>query len=402
MKKISSLILAAYCIGMVIYVAINDDQFQWDFRIYYYAAEADAIGLNPYDSETISTLAKMPIGLNFVYHPICLFIFKPLLAMDYKTAYDLYLLAKCAVLLAIMLLWRKEYSVCRDGPMFYLFCVLAFNSAIPLDLMAGNVSIFEQLFIWLSFSFLLRGKPLLFMISVVVASMFKISPLILLTLGPIVMGKRGYYFLFGGLISFGLILVISYISDPALFGNFIKNAAALNERGIVDPSVLALIKDPFILLERRAGISLPIGIAYALYAGGIIAILTVSRKSYLLLKNSHIEEKNMLIIFFVCVVLALVLPRFKSYSYILLIVPSYYLIKSITIKNVYPFLFIAMILTTVSRWNIPGSQIMIRAFWDYYSLLLAFGIWLLYIKYIKILLRENDSGPTEGMELRGC
>ena len=386
-KKISIIVIVAYSIILIWYFASNSNQYQWDFRVYYYAAEAYSQGLNPYDQANLSELASVPISLKFVYPPLTLLLFRVFLIFDYESAYYVFLLIKLVILAFLILLWSKEFITGNDRILFYLICLFGFNSAIVVDIMAGNVSIMEQLLIWLSFYFLLKEKPLLFNILLIGASFLKIAPIAFLILNLIILKEKRFRYFLGGISAFVIVLALNFIYDPLMFKEFIINAGGLYERGIINPSTFALIRDPFELLTIRTGIVIPAYFAVCIYVFVLIAVSATSWKLIKIIMRSDLYDKNTIVIYFVCIVFAILIPRFKSYSYILLLVPAFYAIKVIEFKNVTPFLVIAFILTTPSKWNIPGTHYVIRAIWEYYSLLLAYALWGLYIYMITV---KND------------
>jgi hypothetical protein len=90
------------------------------------------------------------------------------------------------------------------------------------------------------------------------------------------------------------------------------------------------------------------------------------------------ENRQMLEVFLVCLVYALIHPRFKDYAYILLIVPAYYIIMSNRFTKANPFVFFLAALV-YPPFIIPGTEIIFMFFWKYYPLIVAYVIWGMYL-----------------------
>ncbi len=116
-----------------------------------------------------------------------------------------------------------------------------------------------------------------------------------------------------------------------------------------------------------------------IFSIAITGILFASWKAYRRLRYTEREDKERLFLFLACLVYALILPRFKDYSYILLIVPAYFILKELTYWKAKPILFILIILPSPINASLPGISLISRVIWEYYSLFLAYSIWGLYI-----------------------
>jgi hypothetical protein len=380
-------------------MSINIDQFQWDFRTYYYAAKAYAAGLNPYDVNTISGISPVPIGLKFVYPPLTLIFFRLFILFDYNMAYYLFLALKCASLIALILLWRKRILGNNTDLLFYLFCMFAFNSAVYIDISAGNISLIEQFLIWLAFLFFLKKKAALFCLLIIIAGLFKIWPILFLFLLWFSNEEKKWIYFSGSLLMFIALMFISFMVSPELFVNFIQNAGAIYERGVRNPATFSLIMDPFQLLAREAGIIVPVVVPRVIFSILILGILFVSWQAFRKLRMAKREDKERLFLFLACLVYALILPRFKDYSYILLIVPTFFILKRLSYWKAAPVLFILAILPSPLNASLPGFKLLSRGIWEYYPLFLAYGIWGLYL--YEILIQGNGNERKEGTDTSG-
>lgn len=398
-RKLLTILLILYCITVLVYMSIQMDQFQWDFRTYYYAAEAYTKGLNPYDVNAISALSSVPIMLKFVYPPVTLLFFRLFLLVDYDAALYLFLAFKLIFLIALFILWKYEILKREADLPFYFFCIFAFNSAIYIDLSAGNISVIEQFFIWLAFSFFLKRRTAPFCFLIIIAGLFKIWPILFLFLLWFSNDeKKGTYFI-GSLITFFALMFISFMISPGLFVNFMQNAGAIYERGVRNPATLSLIMDPFQLIAKKTGIIVPAAVPVVIFSIAIITILFVSWRAYRRLSFAKAEDKERLLLFLACLVYALILPRFKDYSYILLIVPTYFILKRLDYWKAAPILFILIIFPSAINASLPGVSLLSLVIWEYYSLFLAYGIWGL---YLYVIFANGDGEERESrIEISG-
>ena len=386
-KKLIVSLLLLYSISVLVYILTHSDQYQWDFKIYYYAAKIYAAGLNPYDKITLAQTTQSPTNFPFVYPPVTLFFFQLFSLVDYNTAFYLFLTFKSILLIGLIYLWRKEFLVEIDL-LFYFFCLLAFNSAIYLDIRAGNISILEQFIIWLGLFFYLKRKLLLFCLFILIAAVYKIVPILLLFFLWFSKEKNRHIYFIGSFILFLLIMLISYMASPLLFVGFVSNASTrLEESGVVNPSTLQLIKDSFELLAYKTGIVVPNGAQFLLYFVVIGIVLFVTWRAFIVLQSVKVRDKERIELFLACLVYALILPRFKDYSYIFLLVPTYFIIKKDHYIKAYPFLFIITILS-VHNITLPGFDIIFNFLWRYYPLIVAYGVWSLYLYEIFVIIKK--------------
>src|SRR5262249_40394213 len=124
-----------------------------------------------------------------------------------------------------------------------LFFILAFGGAIYADLVAGNVSVFEELLLWLGFSQLLRGRHFVFALCVVVAAQVKLTPIFFAVLLIAACEPRQWRAFFATLIAFFALFSLNYWLQPELFRDFLAALGKLDERGVECTSFLALVRD---------------------------------------------------------------------------------------------------------------------------------------------------------------
>ncbi len=398
LKRLIAGLLLLYCVGLIVYMATHSDGLQWDFRVLYYAAKAHATGLNPYDIKTVSDIAETPriwhLKLRFVWPVITLLFFRPFLFVDYNTAYYLFLTLKCITLIGLIWLWRKKFLKREGDLLFYFFCLLGFNGAIYLDIRAGNICILQQFLMWLAFYFFLRRRLLLFCFFLLIASVAKIMPILFLFLIFLSKEKKKYVYILGTLIVFFVILLVPYVGRPDLLRDLIHNARTLTDYGIKNPSTLVFIRYLLGLFTKWTGIALPNSVELALFFAVIAAIVLVSWRAYTVLRSVKPEDKERITLFLACLVYALSVPRFKDYYYILLLVPTYFILKRASYLKVFPFLFVFAILSS-SHITLPVLGGVFSTLWEYYPLIIAYCVWILYLYEIFALRNRPITSSLE-------
>ncbi|MDB4264857.1 hypothetical protein N9893_02200, partial [bacterium] len=179
-----------------------------------------------------------------------------------------------------------------------------------------------------------------------------------------------------------------YLIVPDLFTGFIKNALeVVGEPGGVVPSTNKLIAGIFEIVAKITGLTMPPAVQSAIFIVIAAAVVIFSYKACLRLKQAQIDNRAMLEVFVVCLVYALIHPRFKDYGYILLIVPSFYIIKNIHYTKITPFLFILFIMS--NRMMLPIVSSIYDIVWAFFPLMVAYCVWGVYLYEIFSLNDEK-------------
>jgi hypothetical protein len=389
-EKLAVAALLIYCLGLIVKIAQNDNN-QWDFWIYYNSARAHALGLNPYDEKVLSELAQGTLRYSFAYPPLTLYFFRPFAMLDYTAAFRLYLSLKCLLLIGLIYWWKREFLQEEAGALFYFFCLAGFNAAIYIDIGAGNISILEQLLMWLAFTFYLKRRWLLFSLFIVLASAFKMVPIVFLALLWFAEEKKKRLYFAGAALGFCFMLFLSYLVSPFLFEEFARDTInrADWERGIVNPSTLACLREAFDLLAGKTGVMVPQIAQRALFVAFAAAVALLTWRAI------RIKRDSLISIYLTCLVYALIMPRFKDYSYIILLLPAFFILKKMDVKA-WAFILLLPLLYPVNPANgivpMPGFDIMTKLLREYYTLFMAYGIWTLYL-YEAFVLTPRASQP---------
>lgn len=378
-------ILAVYCLFVAARLFSNPDEYQWDFKLYYYASKAYAAGLDPYDSAVLQTMAKEPLN---VYNPppIALAFFGLFSRLDYTNAYYLFLAFKLAVLFGLIYLWRNGFLDKNAGVAFYVLCLFAFRSALYIDMRAGNVNMLVELLLWLAFLLYLKGGLSSFCLLVLLSSLYNLVTIFFLV--PLLFvehEKKRRYLCFSAIVFLG-IMTMTYVRDPHVFKSFVRNAMSSlqDERGLHQPSTLPFVADVMKALFPR---SAPAAIGWCARIVYLAVVAIVAAASWhaagatRLFKNG---DGGKLLIYLSCTVYALIHPRFKDYYYVLLILPTYFIMaRARRVKAGIPLLALVILPSVLSRENpLPGAgrlAPMLDVFWEYYPLIIAYCVWGLYL-----------------------
>jgi hypothetical protein len=308
----------------VSYLVPANPGLQGDLRIYRAAAQAWVEGRNPYEPGALVGPAGNRQELPFVYPPLSLPFMRAPLVFDHRTTYLAFFVLKMAGVAALVALWRRRLFPDDDlaGACLYLFCALAYAQTIKMDVRAGNISVFEQVLIWTGVLGLRRGRPWVYAALVSAAALFKLTTAALLLLLLLDRSRRPVAALVSGMAGLAVVHGISAALRPDLFAGFLRNAAALDDRGRTNPAALALIRDGVEGLPGPA----PPHLDWILYG---LVVLLVAGSFLSLVRRSDIPDHLDGVVYAFFLAFALAAPRFKDYSYILLVPPSVYVVVNV-------------------------------------------------------------------------
>jgi hypothetical protein len=95
-------------------------------------------------------------------------------------------------------------------------------------------------------------------------------------------------------------------------------------------------------------------------------------------------------VFLSCAAYALLMPRFKDYSYVLLLVPAYFALKKTVGGLGRVFFFALMILSVPEYVNLPGLKEVFEQLWRFMPLWAAAAVWVL---YLRVAFSSGDKQP---------
>lgn len=335
---------------------IHKSESQWDFLAYYFPTQLWYSGQSPY----LCMVQEHP----FFYTPLSLGVFLPFTFLPLQTALWTFLGLKIVALLALLYIWYRYFllPLMPDDSwkslsilfVAVLLFVSGFRECVKLDIFSGNISIFEQLLIWTGIAAFLRNKDYLFVGCILVCSIFKVLPIALLGLLLLKRDKKStFLFLKSSAFFLGMFLVAGCLS-PVLFREFLTHQNPMESRGFVHPSSLMLLQD------IAPHFAFPLYVLFVSIIAGLFVYFIYRFRPALVYG---------VIGYLICY--ALILPRFKDYSFILLIIPAVYVIQRIGTKwVVVPMLWY---FCSLSHWEYHHWGSMVILFGSYLISLGSFG-----------------------------
>jgi len=389
--------LAMAAIGLIVFLQIWDNpRFQWDFKAYYYAAKAWAMGLDPYDIRCLQAISGEEVKHRFFYPPITFYLFGIFSAMPYPVASRVWLLFKLACLALLILVWKKgNFLANLDSRLVSLVILFSFSSTVVWDLAAGNVAILEALLLWTGFLYFTRNQVVPCAAFILIASLFKLTPLAFLglLLLPGNRFKTGFMALLAGIVVFSFLCLGPFAGNPQGFRSFWTSLGSLHETGYETPCAKALIEDwvhwtcsntPGAIFGQPIPLPTLLWIAYLLGVAGLSL-----RPVYYAVKSGESVSVLMLAI----ILYALMVPRLKCYSYILLIVPLLFLLERVGRKSSPMIVGLPFCMPMYGSALKMMSTPLFLLFQEYYSFFLALAMWGLWIGCL-----APSAGRTEGAE----
>ena len=350
----------------ICYTVITKDK-QWDFRTYYHAAKAHQADLDPYQIENLNAVSNEEITLDYVYPPVTLYFFTPFLMFDFPTAYYLFFALKLIALgLLIRIWWRRFLPEKTLAIVLLVLVAFAFRETIIRDIYAGNISVFEQLLIWSAVPLFLDRKVAGYCLLIGLAAVFKFALVLLLLLPLIDRNRKATLWVVGTGVAVAGVGIASYYASPLLMEGFLVNVSALDMGGHADQTSLAVIKEMLVWLSGATGgefvrLATAFHIAFALFLLAVTIRIT---------RGSNFRSNRLAFLVLCFFLYALVMPRLKDYSYILLIIPSFYVITTILKSAI--MRLVAIFFVCVS-------------FLPYQAFLTAFVLYVVYLTQLKQL-----------------
>lgn len=334
-------------------IATEPDHFQWDLRVFHAAPAILEDGRNPYDRETS---VEIPADLSYLYPPMVLHVLAPISQMSYEAAYRLWFGLKLLALIALVILWGRAFERIDSSWLVLLLLTFGFNSALLRDLAAGNVALFEQLGLWFAFCCLLQRRPYLAGAVIAVIAQVKLMPVVFLgLLLATPAGSRWKPFV-ASLALFLVLFATNFMLMPQLSMQFLEVIVSgnqnLNERGVLNPSMLSLMRDLADFGAER-GVPIPPFFANGVYLGYVTAVglflVWILRRYW----NEFSRVDGRLLIYLACLIYVLTMPRVKDYTYIILLMPALHILRSMRSGPLIPLIAVFMLMPASSTY-VPG------------------------------------------------
>jgi len=278
--------------------------------------------------------------------------------LSYEDALKIFLITKFLFLIGLFLIWFKLFKNLSSSYLFTIFILLGFNSCIYLDIKHGNISIYEQFFIWLGIYFFIQKKYLFFSLFIIITSLFKILPILLLLIYFSNGFKNNIKKIVYSFIAFLFLQLLLFLIARDYYFSFIEANPSNEIGGSHEPTSYKFFLNVIKSLGGNNFIFMLISLLWFL----MITLLTF----FNLGKNT---ENQWAKLFIIIVVYALIVPRMKSYSFILLLPAAYYFITQISNKYWILFLFVIFSENLISKF-VP------HIFSEYYFFFITFVLWI--------------------------
>lgn len=361
-------------VAIIVISLLGTFEKQHDFHVYYCAAQSFILELNPYDNLNPIYIRENVI-LPFAYLPLTIFLFIPFTLVDYHYAYILFLLIK---LIALGMFIYISYHHCVqndfDKTVFILLFLCGFQNTIIIDLLSGNITIFEQLILW---SILLSYQPSTYKgtIGLLTVSYFKFYTLAFII---IYMFKK-WLSLIKYLFVFVFFILINYWVYPQWYSNFLTNFIHVtHEANKYNISLQGIINQISYLFQLQKE---PISYLFFALVFTSLTLTTFHLKKISLQKMDYIILSSLTLI--------IILPRFKDYSYIMALIPAFYVIKYYLHTTISKLLTLGFLVISWKFFFIGSANSWVQFFIWYQS---YFGCFLLYgISIYHALINNQDS-----------
>lgn len=379
-------------------VMLTPARTQWDLKVYMGCSRILAQGENPYLQEQIINDVSFPC----LYPPLVIDAYRPFAALSdawgRHAGQHLWSLLKILAIAGLLLLWKKYFWDLKFEPYHVLFLVLAYGTPFLTDFRCGNAAVFEQVMLWGAFAALAAGRDMLFGALIAAASLMKLTPLAFLPLLLLRPRPNWKIFAAAGAL-FAALLGCNEVLHPGLLREYFHQLVGVDqawhhEAGPNNCSTYGFIKQGLeIWLGDR---SRAVALAKTLFlplAAIILALSLRAGRAILQDKSSPNATRKEMILFY-CMVYALLVPRMKDYTFMLLLIPTLFILEApISAKLRWAILLLAGANSAKGLAKSSGLGEW-SFFFAYFKLYAAALCWWAYVKTASRLPDLSRSGPA--------
>lgn len=358
--------------------ALDSQGYQWDLRSYYWAGRAVTAHVNPYDANSLAWLSggdHKPC-VPYVYTPVVAVLASPFARLPFRVVALLWLALKAVSLVALVRLWRRWFI--PDADPLLLAAVLAggFRAATLSDLQCGNVAIVEALLIWWGCAGVVRGRPAQVALGESLAALGKLLPASLLLLLVAEEPERRERWGWVGLAGAQLLLVAlgPLLLAPSLASSYLAALRSVHEVGAANPCA----RSCFDTLAQHWPAA---GALWWLYAAAVA--LTAARQ----LRRARQAGDRVALVMFTVLAYALLVPRFKCYSYVLVVAPVVWLLTRLSAcRPVVAGVLGALVLLPVTALELRPLNLLGQLLGDQWPWVSLLALWLAGCRWSDALL----------------
>ena len=382
-------------------------RYMWDFAAGYNGALLLRAGMSPY---ALQPLLNYPAGhiIAWVYPPLGLRLFLPFTLLSYPAAINLWLGVELLGAALLAWIWARHFWKfdLLMHPAAMLIVCFGLNGTLLWLLTTGNVGMVEAVLLWLALAALLNGHDKRYGVLIAMASLLKVLPAFFI-LAPLAAFPQPRWRAFGwGVISLVVLFALNPILFPAEWQQF-RSLSAVGaaagksgwqqvldanlfqyERHLVSQNYSALFfwraALPAVggwMADKTGGFGQPGPYSDELfYLAGCTAIAASSLFHLLRYRKRAAAFEPRLIILFLCVVFALLVPRLKPYSLVIAIAPVVYILHR---RRDAPQIGLLLGLALIPHYSesalpLPIARLAKIAL-DFLPLITVFVAWLLFL-----------------------
>ena len=321
-KSIVTVLITLFLV-QIINIAIKPHLLQWDFLVYWTGPKAFfEFGSNPYLLQNLRQV-EPTLGLPYTYPPLTLFFFRIFTYLPFIYSYELWLLVCVGAVGMTLWVWHRDFFRWKFTAMHLAIILCSFHALLVIRLRTGNVNFLEHALIWVALGSLLKNKVIPFVLILAVVSQFKLTP-ILFSFVPLFLHRKNSVWI--TVVTLGSILILfslNFVISSGLTWDFFYYIVRWQEIAAHNPCmrvVLWVISNKFFTDLVPKLFDIPwVEWVYGLFVIFIsVGAFNVFRRTRIFLPS---DERKKYMIYFFILSYALVLPRFKIYSYFLIVLP---------------------------------------------------------------------------------
>ena len=341
-----------WLLGIWLLIVLWVGRYQWDFPVHYNAALLLRAGLNPYSGEALAYYPGTHL-IGYVYLPLALVLPLPFTLLAYPAAATAWFGVKLLGTVLLAQLWAQHFWKFNllTRPAALLILCFGLNATLIWDLSSGNPALLEQVLLWLALAALLSGHDKRYGVLIAMAALFKVLPAFFLLLPVLAFARPRWRAFAWGLACTAFLFALNPLLFPQEFQQFrattlgsattgtnwwqraldanlfqyeheaggAANTSTLFFWRAALPAVGGWVADKASLDAWPANAA-----TYSdelIYLASAAAIAAISLFHLLRYRQRTPEFEPRLIILFLCLVFALLVPRLKPYSLVIAIAP---------------------------------------------------------------------------------
>ena len=194
-----------------------------DFPNYYWAVHARDAGLNPFDIPAIQKQFNQLVL--WIYPSPLINVFAPLARLDLAMAGAIFTMAKVVALGVAVLGWVRSFEQLRNDLLFAAFICIGLNITLFHDVCGNNVAVFEAASVAWAVRFLLLGRLGWFFALIALAGMWKLVPLGLVALAPMLYPRHRAAWIGVGLMATVTVALLGvwWLTSPEEMEEWLRN-----------------------------------------------------------------------------------------------------------------------------------------------------------------------------------